>query len=62
LPRIFEPFYTTKPQGSGTGLGLDIVWRIVTEEHGGTIVAESEPGRTTFRITVPVCPDSTASA
>jgi signal transduction histidine kinase len=57
LPRIFEPFYTTKPQGSGTGLGLDIVWRIVTEEHGGTITAESEPGRTTFRIAVPVCPD-----
>ncbi|MBX3070154.1 MAG: PAS domain S-box protein [Thermomicrobiales bacterium] len=57
LPRIFEPFYTTKPQGSGTGLGLDIVWRIVTEEHGGTITAESEPGRTTFSIAVPVCPD-----
>ncbi len=58
LPRIFEPFYTTKQQGSGTGLGLDIVWRIVVDEHGGTIEAESEPGRTTFRIAVPICPDA----
>ncbi|MGE3798042.1 MAG: nitrogen regulation protein NR(II) [Thermomicrobiales bacterium] len=57
LTRIFEPFYTTKPQGSGTGLGLDIVWRIVVDEHGGSIDAESEPGRTVFRVSVPLCPD-----
>jgi len=57
LPRIFEPFYTTKAQGAGTGLGLDIVWRIVVDEHGGSISAESEPGHTTFRVAVPICPD-----
>jgi signal transduction histidine kinase len=54
LACIFEPFYTTKPQGQGTGLGLDTAWRIVTEEHGGTISAESVPGRTVFRVAVPV--------
>jgi PAS domain S-box-containing protein len=53
MTRIFEPFFTTKPQGTGTGLGLDTAWRIVTEEHGGTISAESAPGRTVFRVTVP---------
>jgi signal transduction histidine kinase len=57
LPRIFEPFFTTKPQGSGTGLGLDIVWRIVTEDHGGEISATSSAEGTTFRISVPICPD-----
>ncbi len=54
LACIFEPFFTTKPQGAGTGLGLDTAWRIVSEEHGGTIVAESEPGRTTFRVSIPI--------
>lgn len=52
--RIFEPFFTTKPQGVGTGLGLDTAWRIVTEEHGGTITVESQPGRTLFRVTLPL--------
>ena len=54
LACIFEPFYTTKPQGQGIGLGLDTVWRIVTEEHGGTITVESNPGKTLFRITLPL--------
>lgn len=58
LPRIFEPFYTTKAQGYGTGLGLDTAWRIVTEEHGGTIEAESEPGKTLFRVSVPITIES----
>ncbi len=53
LSRIFDPFYTTKPQGEGTGLGLDIAWRIVTEEHGGRIEVESEPGNTVFRVSIP---------
>ncbi|NEO87136.1 MAG: GHKL domain-containing protein [Spirulina sp. SIO3F2] len=51
--RIFEPFFTTKPPGEGSGLGLDIVQRIV-EKHGGEITANSEPGRTTFTVTLPL--------
>ena len=45
--KIFNPFFTTKPQGEGSGLGLDIVRRIV-EKHKGTISFNSEPGKTTF--------------
>jgi len=56
LPRIFEPFYTSKPQGQGTGLGLDTAWRIVTKEHAGTIEAISEPGKTVFRVSLPITP------
>jgi PAS domain S-box-containing protein len=54
LACIFEPFFTSKPQGVGTGLGLDTVWRIITEEHGGTVVTESVPGQTVFRVFLPV--------
>jgi two-component system NtrC family sensor kinase len=42
-PHIFEPFYTTKPVGEGTGLGLAVVQAIV-HDHGGWIVADNEPG------------------
>ncbi len=56
LPRIFEPFFTSKPQGQGTGLGLDTAWRIVTKEHAGTIAAVSEPGWTVFRVRLPLTP------
>ena len=52
-PRIFDPFYTTKEVGIGTGLGLGIVARIV-EQFGGTIRFSSEPGHTEFLITLPV--------
>ncbi|MCB0193446.1 MAG: GAF domain-containing protein [Anaerolineae bacterium] len=51
--RIFEPFFTTKPAGEGSGLGLDIVRKIV-EKHDGTIEVDSRPGRTTFRVSLPV--------
>ncbi len=52
--RIFDAFFTTKPPGSGTGLGLDIVYSIVVHRHGGDIEVESEPGRTVFRVSLPV--------
>jgi signal transduction histidine kinase len=50
--RVFEPFFTTKPVGEGTGLGLDIVRRIVTG-HRGDITLRSEPGETTFTVVLP---------
>jgi signal transduction histidine kinase len=52
--RIFEPFFTTKPVGQGTGLGLDITWRIVVNKHHGDIQVESIPGDTRFRVWLPV--------
>ncbi|MGO9340852.1 MAG: ATP-binding protein [Terracidiphilus sp.] len=54
MPRIFEAFFTTKPQGSGTGLGLEIVHRIVTQKFGGTIDVESVPGNTRFIVRLPL--------
>jgi signal transduction histidine kinase len=51
--RIFEPFFTTKDTGSGTGLGLDISYRIVKARHGGSITVESEPGNTCFKVRLP---------
>jgi signal transduction histidine kinase len=52
--RAFEPFYTTKGVGQGTGLGLDIARRIVTERHRGTITIDSRPGNTVLRVRLPV--------
>ena len=52
--RIFDTFFTTKGVGSGTGLGLDISNRIVTRTHNGSIDVESRPGRTVFRVSLPV--------
>ncbi|MEU8224909.1 ATP-binding protein [Kribbella sp. NPDC048915] len=51
--RAFEPFYTTKDVGKGTGLGLDIAQRIVAEHHGGTIEVTLRPGATTFEVRLP---------
>jgi signal transduction histidine kinase len=57
-PRIFEPFFTTKAFGEGTGLGLDISWRIVVNKHHGDIRVESVPGDTRFQVRLPfVAPD-----
>jgi signal transduction histidine kinase len=53
LDRIFDPFFTTKPVGQGTGLGLDIVRRLV-QHNDGEIDVESAPGRTEFRVSLPV--------
>ena len=54
--RAFEPFYSTKAVGKGTGLGLDIAQRIVVERHRGTIIIDSEPGRTVLRVRIPIRP------
>ncbi len=53
-PRIFEPFFTTKPVGEGTGLGLDISYRIVVKKHHGDIRVTSTPGDTRFTVLLPL--------
>ncbi|MET7383225.1 ATP-binding protein [Streptomyces sp. NPDC005526] len=59
--RIFDPFFTTKPVGQGTGLGLDISWRIVVTKHHGSLRVESVPGDTRFQVLLPLAaaPDDT---
>jgi signal transduction histidine kinase len=52
--RIFEPFFTTKPPGQGTGLGLHLTYNIITLHHRGQIMVESQPGRTCFRVLLPI--------
>jgi signal transduction histidine kinase len=52
--RIFEPFFTTKPVGQGTGLGLDISWRIVVNKHHGDLRVASVPGDTRFQVRLPI--------
>ena len=52
--RLFQPFFTTKPTGEGTGPGLSISYDIITQQHGGTITVDSEPGAyTEFTICLP---------
>ena len=51
--RIYEPFFTTKPPGKGTGLGLHISHDIVVNRHHGQLLVESKPGETKFRIILP---------
>jgi signal transduction histidine kinase len=65
IKRIFDPFYTTKDPGKGTGLGLAMVDMII-RNHGGSVTVESRPGRTAFSITLPAAtgpkPDPRAAA
>jgi signal transduction histidine kinase len=52
--KMFNPFFTTKPAGEGTGLGLSMSHDIIVKQHGGTIDVETEPGKfTEFRIVLP---------
>lgn len=53
IHKIFEPFFTTKPTGEGSGLGLDIVKKII-EKHQGRIEVESVPGKTKFSVSLPI--------
>ena len=52
-PRIFEPFFTSKGVGKGSGLGLDISRRIIVQKHKGNLRFESQPGRTNFQVRIP---------
>jgi signal transduction histidine kinase len=52
--RIFEPFFTTKEIGKGTGMGLEMVHRIVVDQHRGSVKVNSEPGRTEFVVCIPI--------
>jgi signal transduction histidine kinase len=52
--RIFDPFYTTKAPGEGTGLGLNISHNIVVQKHQGAIDLSSQPGRTCFQVRLPI--------
>jgi signal transduction histidine kinase len=54
VPKIIEPFFTTKPVGQGTGLGLDISYRIVVQRHRGDLRVESRPGDTRFQVRLPL--------
>jgi signal transduction histidine kinase len=58
--RAFDPFYTTKDVGKGTGLGLDISRRIIVDRHGGEITIESQPGDTVLSVRLPLRPTTTA--
>lgn len=53
LPKIFDPFFTTKKAGEGSGLGLHICKKII-QNHDGSILVESEPGKTIFQISLPI--------
>jgi signal transduction histidine kinase len=61
-PHVFEAFFTTKPAGEGSGLGLEIAHRIVTQRHRGTITVDSSPDGTAMRVWLPGGPDGPTPA
>jgi len=52
--KIFDSFFTTKPVGKGTGLGLEMVRQIVHQQHNGKVDVHSVPGRTEFKVCIPI--------
>ena len=54
LPNLFDPFFTTKEPGKGTGLGLSICHTIVVQKHKGKIEVRSQPGKTSFEVSLPL--------
>jgi signal transduction histidine kinase len=57
MDKVFQPFFTTKPPGEGTGLGLSLAFDIVAPGHSGSLTVESQPGEgTTFCVGLPVAP------
>ncbi len=55
IDKIFQPFFTTKPTGQGTGLGLSLAYDIITKEHNGNIKVESKEGEgSKFMIQLPI--------
>jgi two-component system NtrC family sensor kinase len=60
LPHVFNPFFTTKPVGQGTGLGLSVSYGIV-QQHGGRVTVDSQPGRTVFTVELPVTEPAAAA-
>jgi signal transduction histidine kinase len=59
--RIFEPFFTTKPVGQGTGLGLDVSFRVVVNRHHGDLRVASEPGHTVFTVLLPMAEEGASA-
>jgi predicted CoA-binding protein len=61
--RVFDLFFTTKPPGKGTGIGLDVSWRIVVDKHRGALkLLRSRPGSTVFQTWLPINPAASAVA
>ncbi len=60
--RVFDAFFTTKPPGKGTGLGLNTSYNAVVKKHGGTIGVDSVPGRTRFTVRLPLRSTSDAES
>jgi signal transduction histidine kinase/predicted CoA-binding protein len=54
IGKVFDPFFTTKPPGKGTGMGLDISYKIIVDKHRGDIRVVSRPGDTTFEVRLPI--------